>query len=177
MNERTRENFLSHAFNKHDFNLKYYKDHMKEKHDYNVWYYQHNKDKWAIKGGTNADGSSTNARPTSKTETVDEQPENRFIGPKQRVKGRLEKVADGLLKHIPGYGQLYDDVQDFARPFLKAAHAVAGWKTPGKGFASKKMNISISDVKNTLNLWEKRINDADKQIQDFKNAVTSFFNV
>jgi hypothetical protein len=54
---------------------------------------------------------------------------------------------------------------------------VAGWKTPGKGFASKKMNISMSDVKNTLNLWEKRINDADKQIQDFKNAVTSFFNV
>lgn len=168
MNEFTKRNALAHSFNKHTFNLKYYRDHMKEKHDYNVWYYQNNKDKWKIQGGTNADGSSTNPRPNTTTTTKKE-----FIGPKQHVKGRLEKLADGLLRHIPGYGTFYDDARDFARPFLKAAHAIAGWKTPGKGFADLKMNVSMTDVKNTINEWENRINTADRQIQNFKNNVRS----
>mgnify|MGYP007022142340 CR=1 FL=1 len=146
---------------------------MKEKHDYNVWYYAHNKDKWKLQGGTNASGGSTNSRPTSTTEV---KPTGSY-GPKPREKKVPEKIADALLRHVPGYNRLYKDTYDFAKPFIRLYKSLKGTTVSNevKKVEEATKDIPISEIKKKLTEWENKYNAAEKQIKDFKYKVTSVF--
>lgn len=205
MNEIVYRRVLEHSgFDKLKYNLEYYREHMAEKKAYNKEYYRQNKDKWGIHGNrSNANSSDQNkdARLEAekqadakkltglardqfiksymkkyKTYTHYDEP----IGPAPRKKSSVEKAADKVFAHIPGYGQLYNgSVYNFlnsGKRFIKQVASIGKISKKAMSFVDNFSDEDLKNIKNKLNEMQRKINAVEGKVNSVKSKIEQTVN-